>query len=68
MKKHILLEKATRRPYSENIKLPKNAKYNHKEGFWLIDDLPLTKSEIYEDDKPGTKKCDLETGEDQKGQ
>ncbi|MCL4551795.1 MAG: hypothetical protein M1495_24870 [Bacteroidetes bacterium] len=68
MKKHILLEKATRKPYSENISLPENAQYNHKEGYWLIDGLPLTKSKIYKDDIPGSKKCDLETGEDQKGQ
>lgn len=68
MEKHILIEKSTRKPYRESLDLPPKAIYNHKEGFWLIDGIPLTKSQIYTDDKPGSKKCDMETGEDQKGQ
>jgi len=67
MKKHILLEKAFVYPIPK--KKPKLSGYNFsaEKGYWIREDgLPLV-----EDDstpKPKTKKHDVETGEDQKGE
>lgn len=64
---HVLLAFATRRLYRTTPELPEKANYNLIRGCWLIDDSPLARSPegtmI-----PTTKKCDQETGEDQKGE
>jgi len=66
MSNHILLIKATRRPYNEEPLMPEKAIYNPNKGMWMIGDEPLVSSVDY----PAlvTKKCDQETGEDQKGE
>lgn len=65
--KHILLAFATRRPYRMVPDLPENAKYDQIRGCWIIDGSSLARSS---DGAviPTTKKCDQETGEDQKGE
>lgn len=65
MSEHILLKHATRRPYSEP-KLPDNAHYVHEKGIWMIEGEPMVMSSNYSE--RATKKCDQETGEDQKGE
>ena len=68
MKKHILLEKA--HIYNINRIEPKidGCSYDSVNGYWLIDEnqLPI----IFDSDwpKPQSKKNDIETGEDQKGE
>lgn len=67
MNDHILLKHAKRRPYSNIPEMPKGAVFDDKRGFWLLGADPLV--------SPGSKygalvskKCDQETGEDQKGE
>ena len=66
MSNHILLTKATRRPYNDEPVMPENATYNSDKGMWMIGDEPLVSSLNYPE--LVTKKCDQETGEDQKGE
>ena len=67
MPQHILIEHAKRKPYSSSPEMPKGAIYDTAKGYWVSDDEPLV--------SPGSKygalvskKCDQETGEDQKGE
>jgi hypothetical protein len=64
---HILLSRATRRPYSEVPQMPQNAVYDPIAGCWMIDGEPLVRSTSHGKTQE-TKKCDHETGEDQKGE
>ena len=62
---HVLLTYATRRPYSSNPPLPEGSRYDVARGYWVHGDSPLADG----DESPQvTKKCDQETGEDQKGE
>ena len=64
---HILLSRATRRPYSAQPEMPLGARYDDARGCWMDGDRPLIEAA---DGRivPTTKKCDQETGEDQKGE
>jgi len=65
-RRHILLANATRRPYREIPELPDGSAYDETSGLWR-----LSNGEVLVGDAafgPGTKKCDQETGEDQKGE
>ena len=64
MSEHILITYATRRPYREVPAMPDRTHYDSTAGYWLKNGSPL----IAVDDEfgPRTKKCDQETGEDQK--
>ena len=64
MSQHILITYAARRPYRQSPAVPEGAYYNPAKGYWLKDDKPLVGSVGV----PVTKKCDQETGEDQKGE
>jgi len=66
MSNHILLTKATRRPYNDEPVMLGKATYNPGKGMWMIGDEPLVSSVNYPE--RATKKCDQETGEDQKGE
>lgn len=64
---HILLTNATRRPYRESVDLPEGSVYDDASGLWrLADDRILVRDLAFAANQ--TKKCDQETGEDQKGQ
>lgn len=67
MSSHILLSQATRRPYQEAPTLPEDCIYDSAKGFWTVNGEPLVRSEQFAE-RPVTKKCDQETGEDQKGE
>lgn len=67
MSQHILIELAKRKPYSASPEMPKEAVFDSAKGYWISEDEPLV--------SPGSKygalvskKCDQETGEDQKGE
>lgn len=64
MKQHVLITYATRRPYRQVPVIPDGAHYDHAKGYWLKDNKPL----VVSTGAPVTKKCDHETGEDQKGE
>ena len=68
MKQHILLELANCYSEPQQIIVPENCVFSHKSGYWknistgeimMLSDNPC---------KPQTKKEDIETGEDQKGE
>lgn len=68
MKQHILIEKAYSYPNPVMIENPQNCTYEITKGYWSVDssNKPMVLSE--EGKMLGTKKCDRETGEDQKGE
>lgn len=67
MKKHLLLTYATRRKYAEVPNLPAEATYDTRLGYWCLQGLPLVKTQGFISHS-ASKKCDQETGEDQKGE
>ncbi|MFP3979063.1 hypothetical protein CLH62_20435 [Marinobacter guineae] len=67
MNDHLLLKHAKRKPYSKHPEMPEDAVFNDQRGYWVSGSAPLV--------SPGSKygalvskKCDQETGEDQKGE
>ena len=68
MNKHILIEKAYVYDEIKDVDRPKNCYYDRENGFWRCenDDAIMMMSDTPQ--KPSTKKCDIETGEDQKGE
>ncbi|NOS96910.1 MAG: hypothetical protein HOP25_00360 [Methylotenera sp.] len=67
MKTHALIDLATKRFFKEIPELPKGAFYNIDQGYWMLDGEALVKSNIFLSSRV-SKKCDQETGEDQKGE
>ena len=66
MTEHVLLTYATRRPYHATPVVPDGACYDPIRGYWINGDEPLVAAEEF--GERVTKKCDQETGEDQKGE
>lgn len=62
---HPLLASARRTPIDEKAARPKGATYDFASGVWHSQSGPLI---VDPDSLPRTKKFDIETGEDQKGQ
>ena len=67
-KNHVLLDKAVRKPYKEIPEMPAGSVYDTKLGYWKLNGEALVTSSDPAITKLGTKKCDQETGEDQKGE
>lgn len=68
MKKHLFLEKAFVYPLNEkHIGLP-DSDYDYLKGFWINKKLNIPSIEDVNFSGPRTKKHDIETGEDQKGE
>lgn len=66
--KHPLLERAQRYPY-KNIDLsPANCRYDVEVGAWRLKSTGQLWVEVPGRVGPRTKKNDIETGEDQKGE
>lgn len=65
---HILLERAFIYPSPKVAFYPDGCIYDEKKGFWMIagSDVPYILSDNAVQQM--TKKCDVETGEDQKGE
>lgn len=68
MKQHILLKNAFYYEKRDKIELPDNYTFDDNKGYWIDnvnnEIMMLSKNAK----KPQTKKADLETGEDQKGE
>jgi hypothetical protein len=67
MAEHILITLSTKKPFNEHPELIKGMLYNSSKGYWMIGNKRL----VSYDSEYGvqvTKKCDIETGEDQKGE
>ena len=67
MPTHPLITHATRRPYNETPDMPDGAVYDLDSGYWIYKGEPLVKNVRFAEQQV-TKKCDQETGEDQKGE
>lgn len=65
--KHPLLTYSTVKPYREVPNLPDCAIYDKARGVWLRSGKPLVDTDEFRNASV-TKKCDQETGEDQKGE
>lgn len=66
--KHILFQKALSYKRRKEVVLPENYEYNYTLGAWIntIDNSLLISSQNFK--ASATKKFDIETGEDHKGQ
>ena len=64
---HLLIKHATTRPYKESPELPTSAQYDIARGLWVEHGIALVSQEKFRSAEV-TKKCDQETGEDQKGE
>jgi len=65
MTEHILIKTAVRTPYQPVPEIPEGARYDSERGYWLYQGSPWIESRAL---KMFTKKNDIETGEDQKGE
>ncbi len=64
---HILLQHAKRKPYQAIPDMPKNTVFDKKKGYWIeAGSCLVSQTSAY--GRMTTKKCDQETGEDQKGE
>lgn len=68
MKEHILLEKAFRYPEPIDVQDPKNCIFDEERGYWINSKTKEVMMLMEERPHPQSKKCDRETGEDQKGE
>jgi len=68
MTQHFLVKNATRKPYRAVPEMSETSFYNDAKGYWEDGDGPLVQSKDYLENGPVSKKCDMETGEDQKGE
>lgn len=68
MSGHILIAMASKKFNKEKPDMPLDTNYNIVRGFWEDKyHQPLIGNKTFRD-KRTTKKCDIETGEDQKGE
>lgn len=68
MKQHILLEKANHYDYKRSNIIPNNASYDSTRGFWTMNNSDVLYMKSPYALNRDSKKCDIETGEDQKGE
>lgn len=68
MKDHILIEKAHRYTEPTAVPVPQNCVFQEQSGYWtnrLTNEVMMLSNDPR---LPQSKKCDRETGEDQKGE
>lgn len=68
MRQHILLEKAYTYNNQPRKLAPEGCSYDRKCGLWRVDSTGEVMMVSHFAQRPETKKCDIETGEDQKGE
>ncbi|MBR0413749.1 MAG: hypothetical protein IJI67_01600 [Clostridia bacterium] len=68
MKKHIIIEKSKKYVLTNQELVPAGCSYNSKGGFWVDDSSNIAMMRSLNFELAATKKCDIETGEDQKGE
>lgn len=68
MREHVLIEKAFMFDNVKEPTKPKGCYYDRSVGLWRVDGTGEVMMLSDSFDKPATKKCDIETGEDQKGE
>jgi hypothetical protein len=65
---HVLLAAATRRRHRAVPEMPEGATYNVASGCWMLGGVALVRTPGSRLGAPSSKKNDIETGEDQKGE
>lgn len=65
---HLLLEVAIRTRHRTTPDIPPAATYDAVSGYWMLDGKALIRTPGCRLGGPSSKKNDMETGEDQKGQ
>ena len=68
MTEHVLMTYAVRKPYGSTGTMPDGVEYDAMNGYWVKGGVPLVKSQEFTEVGSSTKKHDIETGEDQKGE
>lgn len=68
MNNHILIKHAKRKPFSSAPQMPDGATFDSKKGYWIAKNSAPLVSPNSSYGEQVTKKCDQETGEDQKGE
>lgn len=68
MKEHILLEKAHRYTEPSFVPAPNDCVFQEKRGYWTRNNTNEVLMLSNDPRLPQSKKCDRETGEDQKGE
>lgn len=68
MKQHIIIEKAKRYNTNGIIGKPEDCNYDVHNGYWVNNNTSIPMMMESDSRKPTSKKCDIETGEDQKGE
>lgn len=68
MKQHILLGKAYCYPEPGEAQIPENCTFIQKNGYWRNNSTGEIMMLSNDPRRPQTKKADIETGEDQKGE
>ena len=68
MKNHILLEKAIKYDIPERNLTPNGCSYRANDGYWVENSSNTVMMKSDNPQKPVTKKYDIETGEDHKGE
>ena len=67
MTEHILIKLSTSEPYADTPEMPASATYDPALGIWELDGVPMCENPDV-NLVSMTKKRDIETGEDQKGE
>lgn len=68
MREHIIIEKAKRYNAPSKVEAPDGCVYSVHKGFGVEQDTGAPMMSGDNPRKPTSKKCDIETGEDQKGE
>lgn len=68
MENHIIIEKAKKYNIVDRDLTPIGCTYNAQKGFWVDNSSNIAMMKSDSPRKPTSKKCDIETGEDQKGE
>ena len=65
---HILLERAYKYDVPIHNDIPRDFVFNQSKGYWISKSTGQPMMEGKDPKPAGSKKCDRETGEDQKGE
>lgn len=68
MAQHILIQHAKRKSYSSTPDMPTGSFFDSTKGYWKDKDGKILVSSKSKYGSAVSKKCDQETGEDQKGE
>lgn len=68
MQGHLLLERAYIYPLPKKPSQPDDCTFDHEKGYWVFNRTGQPLVTLEDHPRLETKKCDVETGEDRKGE